>query len=155
VGDQRRRHGPDQHADDVEAQFRRVLVVGGQPPLGQGPEPALLDRPHRLHGVTEADRPAGLHLAEDERVPLTGDDVELAVPAAPVPVEDPQALVGEVGGGDALAVGAEIRCRSHPPTVRRARALFQPRGGSVDSPRGCGRRGGARTPGQAACGGVR
>ena len=100
--------GLDQHADDVEAQFGRVLVVRGEPALGQDPESALLDVADRFNGVAKADRAAGLDLAEDERVAVAGDDVELAVAAAPVPVEDAQAAVGQVGGGDALTVGAEV-----------------------------------------------
>ena len=38
------RAGADQHADDVEPQVGRVLVVGGQPALGQRAQPALLGR---------------------------------------------------------------------------------------------------------------
>ena len=59
-------------------------------------------------GMAEADAPAGLHLAEDQGVALAGDDVELTLAAAPVAVEHAQAGVGQIGGGDVLAEGAEL-----------------------------------------------
>src|SRR3954468_12500569 len=67
--------------------------------------------------MTEPGPPPGLHLAEDQGVGLPGDDVELALPAAPVAVEHPQADIGEGGGGDVFAEGAELQSRGHPPTV--------------------------------------
>ena len=94
--DERRAVGPDQHADDVEPQLRGVLVVRGEPPLGEGAQLPLLGPGDRLDGVSEARAPPGLHLAEDERVAVAGDDVELALPAPPVAVEHPQTGVGEI-----------------------------------------------------------
>ena len=79
-----------------------VLVVRGEPPLRERAQPPLLGRGDRLDGGTEADAPAGLHLAEDEGVPVAGDDVELTLPAAPVAVEHAQPGIGEIGGGGAL-----------------------------------------------------
>ena len=90
-----------------------MLVVRGQPPLGEHAQPALLGRGHRLDRVAVADAAARLDLAEDEGVALAGDDVELALAAAPVAVEDAQAGVGQEGGRDALAVGAEVGGGGH------------------------------------------
>ena len=94
-----------------------MLLVRGQPALGEGAQPALLDRGHRLDGMAEADAAAGLDLAKHERVALAGHDIELALAAAPVAVEDAQARVGQIGGGDALAVDAKVRGGGHATTL--------------------------------------
>src|SRR5690606_10253318 len=58
----------------------------------------------------------GLHLDDDERAPVLGEDVDLALPAAPVPGEDPHALRPEVLLGDPLAVPAQPILRGHRTT---------------------------------------
>ena len=99
-----------EHADDVEPQLRGVLVVRGQPALGQHAQPALLGRGHRLDRMAVADPAAGLDLAEDERVAVAGDDVELALAAAPVAVEQ---------RGGRRRSGRRRRCARRGRRVRR------------------------------------
>src|SRR3954470_10153403 len=123
---QRREVGAHQHADDVEPQVGCVLVVRREPALRQGAELASFGGGHRLDRMAETGPPPGLHLAEDERLRVPGDDVELALPAAPVAVEHPQTDVGEVGGGDVLAEGAELESGGHPATVPLRRATSGP-----------------------------
>jgi len=139
MGHQSRQAGSHQHADDVEPHVGGVLVVRGQPALGEGAQLAPLGRRHRLDRMPEADPPPGLDLAEDQGVGVPGDDVELALPAAPVAVEHPHADIGEVRGGDVLAEGAELESGGHPATVSPRRAAEGPVGQSVDGEIPCGR----------------
>src|SRR5438132_736238 len=115
--DIRGRPGPQGHAGDVKADVgeaaRRGLLA--EPPRGQAAEPTLLHRRHRLGRDPEAGARPGLHLAEDDAA-LPGDDqVELTLPAAPVPAEDGVAPARVPGGGKVLAPGAQVE----PPPVDR------------------------------------
>ena len=59
--------------------------------------------------TAEAFARAGFHLNEDHcAVRISGDHVELAVPAAPIALHDPQAEFSQVGHGDLLAEGPEF-----------------------------------------------
>ena len=77
----------DEHADHVEAQVRRRAVVRGQPALAEPAHPGRFAAVTASAGCAEARAAAGLHLAEDQRVAVRGDDVELALGAPPVAVE--------------------------------------------------------------------
>ncbi len=79
----------DADADDIDAHRRPAVVLAGQPQPGQPTQPADLLRRHRLLHPTELVTGAGLHLDENYRAGglVGGDDVELAVPAAPIAVQ--------------------------------------------------------------------
>ena len=77
----------DEHADHVEAQVGRVLVVGGQPALGQHAQPALLGGGDRLDRDAVAGARRVFTSQKTSASPLAGDDVELTLAAAPVAVE--------------------------------------------------------------------
>src|SRR5690606_1773473 len=126
---------PAQHRDDVDAHLGGPGAVLAQPAPGQPPQPLELDGAHGLGRVAEPGTAAGLDLDErDGAGPrVAGDDVDLALAAAPVAVEDLVAVLAEHRCGDALATGAELVLRGHgappprpasptPPTQRRARS---------------------------------
>ena len=106
VGELRLGSRAAQDRDDVEAQLPRTLrAVLGEPPAGEHPQASRLARPDGLGGLPERRAGAGLDLAEHQRpVGLERDQVELALPAAPVAGEHARAPVGEVVGGQLLAV---------------------------------------------------
>ena len=78
-----------------------------QPAGGQPPDPGLLRRPDGLRGCTESGPRAGLHLAEDDRPAETNDEIQLALPAAPVAVQDLVPVLQVPGRSLVLAGGAE------------------------------------------------
>src|SRR3954471_11497566 len=79
--------GPERHAGHVEPHVgetaRRRLLP--QPPGGQAPEAALLLARARLGPGPEAGPRPGLDLAEDDAPGPRRHEIELALPAAPVP----------------------------------------------------------------------
>src|SRR3954454_24472739 len=90
VLDLRLRLGREQHRDDVEAHLREPGAPGGvplgEPALREAADTGGLDVGDGL-GRPVAGARARLHLGDDEAVPRRGDEVELALPAAPVAVE--------------------------------------------------------------------
>ncbi len=74
---------------------------------GQLAQPGLLAGGDGFGRRTERVAAAGLDLAEHEDGLPPADQVELAGPAAPVPVQDPVARRLVPGGGQGLTVGAQ------------------------------------------------
>src|SRR5690606_29920743 len=93
--------------DHVEAHVAVELAVVVEPRQRQRPDALLLDVVDRDRRTAVARTAAGLHLAEDDQVVAAGDDVELTpYPPSrrtPVPVDDVEPDLAEVGGGAALA----------------------------------------------------
>jgi hypothetical protein len=88
--------------------------VLGQPPGGQSAQAAYLGRADRLGRRAEQRAAPRLDLAEHQIVAVPQDQVDLAVAAAPVPVQHDQALRGEVSLGQALAVRTDrLSLRRH------------------------------------------
>lgn len=65
------------------------LPVKGKPSLSEVGQPEQLEPVHRLDRWNERGSPAGLHFNEDEAVTVMADQVDLAVPGAGVPRDDP------------------------------------------------------------------
>ena len=78
----------------------RVLHAVGRSQLAQA---ALLARAQRLDGASGLARPPQLHLDEDERAALQRDQIDLALAAAHVAIDQPVAARLEVVRGEALA----------------------------------------------------
>ncbi len=117
--------GP-RHGDPDRVQ-PHLLRTGARAPLAQprcreAPQPGPLARPQALQGCHGAGPrgggaargPAGLHLHEDERVPVEGDQVDLADAGADVALEDPEAEALQVPAREPLPEGAEL-ARDGPP----------------------------------------
>src|SRR5690606_24930024 len=100
-------------AEDVHPHARAAGAPRGGPPPGQAPQAGGLLRGDRFEGVAEPGRPAGLHLADDVPAAVVGDDVDLAVVAPPVALDDRPAESGQVFGGRVLAAPAETDMGSH------------------------------------------
>ena len=88
-------------------------------------------------GRAEAVAAAGLHLAEGEHLAVPGDDVDLALGAAPVAGDRPQPGLDQVPDGAPLAVradapGSASSCR---PRWARGRSVDRPSGPPVDNRR--------------------
>src|SRR3954447_16693757 len=96
------------HADGVEAQLRRArsLVRLCQPGGAHGADLLALAVVERLPRRARA-RAAGLDLAEDQRLVVGGDEVDLAEAGAGGASEDAVAQPLEVLGGEPLAEAAE------------------------------------------------
>jgi hypothetical protein len=81
----------DADPDHVEADRRPALLLAGQPHSGEPAKPAHLLWWDGLRQTAEAVTGAGLDLDEHHSaVGIFGDDVDLAVPAAPVARHDSQ-----------------------------------------------------------------
>jgi len=91
--------GPD--PDDLDVR----LEWPGTP--RQPAQPAHLGRPDGFGRSAEERAAPRLHLAEHQVVAVPQDQVDLAVGAAPVAVQDHQALRGEVPLGQPLAVRSD------------------------------------------------
>lgn len=97
-------------------------------PLEREPSDAgLLGRGDRFDRMTEAVRRPGLDLAEHELAPAADDEVEFAVAAPPIPVEDLVAPAAVPVGSETLAAPSErlvvvtagaVGWIRHGPTVR-------------------------------------
>ena len=88
---------------------RSPPAVPGEVGRREPPQPHGLGEGDGLDRLAEPRRPAGLDLADDEAVAVAGDDVDLAVLAAPVAVEHLHALLAQVAHGQRLAVAAQAR----------------------------------------------
>ncbi|GFN07535.1 hypothetical protein Smic_60910 [Streptomyces microflavus] len=96
------------HSDQIDPDpSGRRPAVPLQPDLGEPPQPLRLDRGDRGHGMFEPVRPAGLHLAEDQRVTVPGDDVDLSGATAPVALDHGHSGVGQQPRRQILAVPPE------------------------------------------------
>ena len=89
----------------------------GQPAHRQPPQPGRLRRADRLGRIAVGDRRPRLDLDEDEHVALGRDDVELAVGAAPVALEDDEPVGRQRIGGQLLAEAPDRILDPHPATV--------------------------------------
>ena len=91
--------------DDVEANPQAPLLgMLRKPRSGGVADPAHLLGVHHLQRVVEPRARLALHLAEDDRSPTSGDDVEL-VPAGPgVRIENPVSPQAVPAGGSPLGV---------------------------------------------------
>src|SRR4051794_5694021 len=100
--------GADRHADGVEPEIGapRAIADLREPGGGHAAHLRLLDRADRLERRPRRAAP-GLHLAEDERGAVVGDEVELAEAGAVTASEDLVPAAFEVGGGEGLALLAE------------------------------------------------
>ncbi len=84
-----------------------------EPSLGESAQTVRLGRVDRLAGLLEAPLGAGLHLADGKGLAVERDDVQLSLGAAPVPLQDVQAVRAEPAGGDLLPIATQ-------PVVRAA-----------------------------------
>jgi len=133
-----------QYRDHVEAQLRPVTWIAvrlllGEPAHRQPSQPRRLGAEHRLGRIAVRRRRAGLHLAEDENRPVSGDQVELAVNATPVAREDGQPGIDEVLLGDSLAVLPDGILGAHASTVPAALGRITVLEKVVDNHGTCGR----------------
>jgi hypothetical protein len=114
----------DAHADDVDTHFCPTAVLAGQPQPGQPAQPPHLVRCHRLGHATELVTGARLHLDEhhDTRCVVSGNHIQLAVPAAPVAGQHSQTDRLQVINCELLTHRADLGAgqRSHGPTVQRS-----------------------------------
>ena len=76
-------------------------------------QPTALDVAHRVERRSVARTRPGFYLADDERVPFHGDDIDLALGAAPVAIENPETTAFEIIDRRLLAVLAENVFRMH------------------------------------------
>src|SRR5262249_59022646 len=79
-------------------------------------EPALLGVIHRRGGPLDVVRRGGAHLDEDDAAAVERDEVDLAVRAAVVPLQDRQSLALEIAGRGALGTCAK---QAPPPGFAR------------------------------------
>lgn len=82
-----------------------------EPAGGQPPDPGLLGAGHGLGRGAEGRPAARLDLAEHERAPAPGDQVDLPVPAAPVAPDDLVAVLLVPRRRELLAGGPEGAAR--------------------------------------------
>jgi hypothetical protein len=125
---------PAHHGHHVEAQIPPAQLVRGEPAQGEPPQPNRLRADHGFGGITEAGARAGLHLADDKRVTVGGDDVDLALGAAPVAVQHPQPRRLQVPRGHLLAEAPDRALDpSHRASPRPGTTLAK-RAGSTGEP---------------------
>ena len=101
----------ERHPDRVEAQIVGARALGplDQPAAGHPAHLRALARRDRLQRTARAGRRAPrLDLAEGERAPVEGDDVELAPPRPEVALDDRESAPAEVLRGELLAGCAEL-----------------------------------------------
>jgi len=104
-----------QHTHHIEADLRRVHAVVADPAHGQrrsGPA----GRGHRLQRVTEPEPRAGLDLADHERIPVAGHQVDLAQLTSASCGEHHHAVADQVPFGHPLAVASERVLGPHVTT---------------------------------------
>ncbi|GAA4991942.1 hypothetical protein GCM10023317_19450 [Actinopolymorpha pittospori] len=94
----------------------------GEPAPGEAAQPSRLVPGHRLERGAETQPGAGLHLTDDQRVTVTGDDVDLAYLAASVAREDDEPGLLQMPDRELLAVASDqvfhVHGRSPPaPTL--------------------------------------
>src|SRR4051794_18265385 len=110
--------GADRDADGVEAEVGAPRAVADlrEPGGGHASHLRLLDRADRLERRPRRPAP-GLHLAEDERGAVVGDEVELAEAGAMAAGENLVPAAFEVGGSEGLALLAEevVEIGGHAP----------------------------------------
>src|SRR3984957_19894046 len=107
-----------EQAEHVDADLVKADAVRGEPLGGQPAQPRSLRPADRVQRCAEPGAGAGLHLADDQRVPLDRDDVDLAVGGTPVPVEDPEPAALQVAHRRLLAGPAEHVLRIHRHHLR-------------------------------------
>jgi hypothetical protein len=96
------------HRDQVEADAAGLGGAGGQVGGRQPAQPGLLGGGDGGRRGAVAVAAPGLHLAEHQQPGAGGDQVDLALPAAPVAGDDPQAGGLQPGAGERLAAAAEL-----------------------------------------------
>jgi hypothetical protein len=104
------RTGDDQ-ADAVDTPRLVGSAVLAQPGSGELVEAVEFLAVDRVERSAVAQRPAGLHLAEDDDVRRPRDEVEFAVGSAPVACEHLHAVAPQMRGGVPLAEPSQfVRC---------------------------------------------
>src|SRR5437764_12748523 len=78
-----------------------------QPEICQPTQPVGLAPADGFRRNTEPHGGPGLHLPDDDRAALAGDDVDLTFLTAPVAREDLQPGVAQMGDGDVLAIAPD------------------------------------------------
>ena len=152
----RRRVGGHGHHVEAQVAASRCRVPASQRRPSRA-DPGRLRRGHRLRRVTEGGAGAGLHLAEDQRAAVLGDDVELTLGAPPVAVERPaarrsarcRAATSSPYAPTSLATLCGIppdRPRRPIPTTSGTDRRRDRRATRQDGPSRCGRRDEPRTP---------
>ena len=109
----------ERHPDRVEAHLVGVgsLRALDQPAAGHLAHPGLLARVQRVERTARAGgQTAGLDLTERERVPVEGDDVQLAPPGPVIALDDLKSSADEMLGGELFArlpkAGFEVVART-------------------------------------------
>jgi hypothetical protein len=105
LGDRERAIHEEPDHIDAAGLLRPVCLDAIQ--LHEHAQLALLALVHRFLRCTEPRPAAGLHLDEDQRVSILGDDVDLTEAGAPVPREDAVSLFLEVGERSGLPCVAD------------------------------------------------
>lgn len=87
----------NRHQRDIEAAGQPGLIwMGNQVQLGSPADPAALGGPHRLQtGAVPTPLAAGFDLDKQQQRAATGDQIDLAPPAAPAPRQNKPAGGGE------------------------------------------------------------
>src|ERR1700733_8350850 len=93
-----------QQPNDVNAYLVKPDPVAGEPAGGPPAQPCPFRPADPLERSALPRAGPGLHLADDERVPLDRDDVDLTVGAPPVAIKDPETATLKVGNSGLLAV---------------------------------------------------
>ena len=95
--------GPDdRHHVETAGMFEEAVLLE-KCERGQR-QSSLFFQGHRLRGDTCA---AGLNLDEDQRRPVSSDEIDLALRRSVAAEDDPETLLAQVAGGEALAAIAE------------------------------------------------
>jgi hypothetical protein len=96
------------HRDHVEPDAAGRGEAGGQVRGREPAQPGLLGGGDGGRRAAVAVAAPGLHLAEDQQAGAGGDEVDLALAAAPVSGDDPQTSGLQPAAGERLAEAAEL-----------------------------------------------
>jgi len=104
--------GVQDHAHDVESHRKGTTGLRDEG-IGGLDQFAALALSHRLLGLAVLGAAAGLHLHEDELLPVLGHQIDLVPPMPPVPVQHLVALLLQEAGRQLFARGTRVVMLRH------------------------------------------
>ena len=110
---------PDDNGNDVESNLDGTRITRRQPRGGGPAKVQLLRATHGLGGRSPPVSHARFHFAENDQPTPPGDEIDLDMARAEIPLDYDESGPLEVSSGDVLPGDPERTARVHPADARR------------------------------------